>query len=219
MATCPAGHASSTGDWCDVCGAPIAAATVIGASPASEGADHSHGTELLSSASPRAGGEPCPVCGTPRRAADRYCERCGLDREGAVPPAADWSAEVVTDRAQYERMAPDGLPFPLGRRVAMVALAAAEVLIGRRNEARAIEPAIDLSGDLADPGVSHRHAMLTRLEDGAYEVADLDSTNGTTLNEGDVTLQPGRPHRLADGDRIHLGAWTTITVRRVYGSS
>jgi predicted component of type VI protein secretion system len=61
--------------------------------------------------------------------------------------------------------------------------------------------------------------MLTRLEDGAYEVADLDSTNGTTLNGGDVTLQPGRPHRLADGDRIHVGAWTTITVRRVYGSS
>ena len=96
----------------------------------------------------------------------------------------------------------------------MVALAAAEVLIGRRNEARAIEPAIDLSGPLADPGVSHRHALLTRLEDGDYQLADLDSTNGTTLNEGDVTLEPGRPHRLADGDRIHLGAWTTITVRR-----
>ena len=96
----------------------------------------------------------------------------------------------------------------------MVALAAAEVLIGRRNEARAIEPAIDLSGPLADPAVSHRHAVLTRLEDGDYQLADLDSTNGTTLNEGDVTLEPGRPHRLVDGDRIHLGAWTTITVHR-----
>jgi pSer/pThr/pTyr-binding forkhead associated (FHA) protein len=137
-----------------------------------------------------------------------------LDRDGPVPPPADWSAEVVADRAQYERMAPDGLPFPVGRRPAMVALAGEEVLIGRRNEARAIDPAIDLSGALADPGVSHRHALLTRRDDGDYQLADLDSTNGTTLNEGVVALEPGRPHRLADGDRIHLGAWTTITVRR-----
>ena len=212
--TCPAGHVSSTDDWCDVCGTPIADATGMGSSPAREDTDHSPGTELLSAASSRAAGEPCPVCGTPRRAEDRYCERCGLDRDGTVPPVADWSAEVVADRAQYERMAPDGMAFPVGRRPAMVALAAAEVLIGRRNEARAIEPAIDLSGPLADPAVSHRHALLTRLEDGDYQLADLDSTNGTTLNEGDVTLEPGRPHRLADGDQIHLGAWTTITVHR-----
>ena len=62
--------------------------------------------------------------------------------------------------------------------------------------------------------MSHRHALLTRLDAGDYQGSDLDSTNGTTLNLGDITLEPGRPHRLADGDRIHLGAWTTITVRR-----
>ena len=136
----------------------------------------------------------------------------------AVPPAAGWSAEVVADRAHYERMAPDGLPFA-GRGRRWWRWSEPEVLIGRRNEARGIEPAIDLSGPLADPGASHRHAMLTRLDDGDYQVTDLGSTNGTTLNEGEVTLEPGRPHRLADGDRIHVGAWTTITVRRVYGSS
>ena len=90
-----------------------------------------------------------------------------------------------------------------------------ELLIGRRHEARGIEPAIDLSGPLADPAASHRHAMLTRLDDGGYTVTDLDSTNGTELNDGAVTLEPGRAHRLVDGDRIHVGAWTTITIRRL----
>ena len=64
--------------------------------------------------------------------------------------------------------------------------------------------------------------MLARLDDGGCTVTDLGSTNGTELNEGEMTLEPGQAHRLVDGDRIHVGAWTTITsgaCRREPGSA
>ena len=127
--------------------------------------------------------------------------------------AERWIAEVVADRELYDRVAPDGLVFPEGRDAVTLAVAGPELLIGRRHEGRGIEPAIDLSGPLADPAASHRHALLTRLDDGGCTVTDLGSTNGTELNDGEVTLEPGQAHRLVDGDRIHVGAWTTIVIR------
>jgi hypothetical protein len=174
----------------------------------------SPGTELLA-----AGRPPPPVCGVcsaPRPAEGRFCERCGSDLFVATaPPTAGWVVEVITDRRLYDRMAPDGLMFPEGRDMVTMVLAGAELAIGRRHEGRGIRPTIDLSGPLADPAASHRHAVLSQLDDGHYAVTDLDSTNGTELNDGQVAIEPGRPYRLDDGDRIHVGAWTTIVVRRL----
>jgi hypothetical protein len=176
--------------------------------------DGAPGTELLA-----AGRPPPPVCSTcsaPRPTEGRFCERCGADLVTAdASTPVRWVAEIVTDRQLFERVHPDGLVLPEAREVVTLNLTAAELLIGRRHEARGIEPAIDLSGPLADPAASHRHAVLTRLDDGAYAVTDLDSTNGTELNDGQVTLEPGQPHRLAVGDRVHVGAWTTIVMRRL----
>jgi hypothetical protein len=188
-------------------------------------AEPAPGTELLASIVPSRG-PGCPVCATPRPSEGRFCEHCGADLTAEGPPPDDpilvpdnpppvcWVAEIVADRCLYERVSPDGLAFPEDRVSTTLDLAEAEVLIGRRHERRGIEPAIDLSGPLEDPAASHRHALLTRLDDGAYALADLDSTNGTELNDGQVAIEPGRRHRLADGDRIHIGAWTTIVVRR-----
>jgi pSer/pThr/pTyr-binding forkhead associated (FHA) protein len=43
---------------------------------------------------------------------------------------------------------------------------------------------------------------------------DLGSTNGTTLNDDPTPIgrEVGAP--VSDGDRIHIGAWTTITLRK-----
>jgi pSer/pThr/pTyr-binding forkhead associated (FHA) protein len=62
--------------------------------------------------------------------------------------------------------------------------------------------------------VSHRHLRLRRCSDAGYEVVDLDSTNGTVLRGASSPLEPGRPVKLADGDRLQIGAWTTLTLRR-----
>jgi hypothetical protein len=49
----------------------------------------------------------------------------------------------------------------------------------------------------------------------------LSSTNGTFVLRGDTAvsddiepLAPGVPATLRDGDRIYVGAWTRLTVRR-----
>jgi predicted component of type VI protein secretion system len=43
-------------------------------------------------------------------------------------------------------------------------------------------------------------------------VVDLDSANGTYLNDSTDPLPANQPAKLAVGDRVHLGAWTTLTV-------
>jgi pSer/pThr/pTyr-binding forkhead associated (FHA) protein len=89
--------------------------------------------------------------------------------------------------------------------------------IGRRSPSGNRPPEIDLSSAQPsapeDPGISRTHALLMRSAEGGYTLMDVGSTNGTTLNESDTPIAPNVPIPLADGDRIHLGAWTTLTVR------
>lgn len=56
---------------------------------------------------------------------------------------------------------------------------------------------------LADSFASTRHARLTR-RDGRWWLEDLDSRNGTLLNE--VRLQPGRQVAVIEGDLVGVGS-------------
>ena len=125
-------------------------------------------------------------------------------------PRPGWTAEVRPDRAYYDRVSPDGLTFPDDAAPRVFLLTDDEVTIGRRSASRDVQADIDL----ADPGVSHRHAKLVRVGSGGYEVVDTDSTNGTLLNDDPTPLAAETSARVVDGDRIHVGAWTTITIRR-----
>lgn len=60
---------------------------------------------------------------------------------------------------------------------------------------------------LADPErvLSKRHCMV-EFRDGFWQVHDI-STNGTFLNHRAEPIGRDRPARLADGDRLRLGAW------------
>ena len=140
----------------------------------------------------------CPLCQARRIGDDRYCENDGYDFVSDVPPRAPPAWELLVEvedlRASSRR----------------VQISEAEVTIGRRSRSRNLHPIIDLA---EDPAVSHEHARLVRQPDGFYALEDLDSTNGTTMN-GDSQPIPTRiPVTMTDGDRIHLGTRTTITVR------
>ncbi|UCM88119.1 FHA domain-containing protein [Streptomyces marincola] len=89
-----------------------------------------------------------------------------------------------------------------------------QVTIGRRRQSTGEAPDIDLSHPPEDPGVSHQHAILVQQQDGAWAVVDQDSTNGTTVNGAEDPIRPFVPVPLQEGDRIHIGAWTTLTLYR-----
>jgi hypothetical protein len=129
-----------------------------------------------------------------------------------------WSVEVAADRTYYNQMQADrarmgwDLPFPVGTTERRFPLTGQQMRIGRRSAARTVEPEIDLSGPPVDPGISRLHALLLSAPDGSWAVLDPGSANGTLLNGREIA--PGDLIPLRDGDRINLGAWTAITVRR-----
>ena len=132
-----------------------------------------------------------------------------------------WVAVVAADRQYFDdmmgRSGPDaaGLYFPPyspERRVPMTGRG--QLRIGRRSHQRGTVPEIDLSIAPEDPGASHQHALLQEQPDGGWVVIDQDSTNGTSINGSPDPISAHQPVALEDGDRIHVGAWTTITVHR-----
>ena len=155
--------------------------------------------------------ERCPRCATARASSDRFCEGCGVDLEALTTAPIVWSVEVMVDRDHFERVAPSALEFPAERPTAHFTLGDRPIVLGRRRPGQP-DPDIDLSDDLADPGVSSRHAAIATTPDGPT-VTDLRSTNGTTINDDRDQIPPSVAIALAEGDQIHLGAWTTITVR------
>jgi len=155
---------------------------------------------------------------------DQFCESCGYDflhpptEPTPTAPLDDeritWVAVVSADRDHYDRMAPDDITFPTDLADRIVALEQDCLRIGRRSEARNAHPEIDLAGPPEDSGVSRVHAALNRQGDGSYAIVDMGSANGTTVNDEPQPLAEGTTRRLRHGDRIHVGAWTTITILR-----
>ena len=94
-------------------------------------------------------------------------------------------------------------------------LAGPEMRIGRRSASQGLEPEIDLTGPPTDPGISRLHAVLIAELDGSWAVLDPGSENGTVVNGSEIAAGVRVP--LRDGDRIHLGAWTVITIRAIGG--
>ncbi|MFF2571772.1 FHA domain-containing protein [Streptomyces sp. NPDC058084] len=138
----------------------------------------------------------------------------------APQPQLGWTALVGPDReyfmAMMQRSGPEasGLNLPAYSPEQHIQLQGNQISIGRRRHSTGESPDIDLSVPPEDPGVSHQHAVLVQQPDGSWAVVDQNSTNGTTINGSADPIQPYVPVQLQDGDRVHVGAWTTITVRR-----
>ena len=163
-------------------------------------------TRLLAEAAPATPAPATPAPATP-----------------ATPDASvTWTAVVTADRAYYESVYPvddqdaPSIIFPVHVPERRFPLSGTEVRIGRRSVSRGINPEIDLTGPPTDTGVSRLHAMLLAAPDRSWSVVDLGSPNGIQVNGRDVP--PGEAVPLGDGTRIHLGAWTMITITRDGGA-
>ncbi|MBW1599790.1 FHA domain-containing protein [Streptomyces sp. JJ38] len=139
---------------------------------------------------------------------------------GAPAHGTGWMVTVGPDReyfaAMMQRSGPEGasLNLPAYSPEQQVPLTGQQISVGRRRQSTGEAPDIDLSRPPEDPGVSHQHALLVQQPDGGWAVVDQDSTNGTTINGAEEPIQPFVPVPLREGDRVHVGAWTTLTVRR-----
>jgi hypothetical protein len=147
---------------------------------------------------------------------------------GVATPPGDgdgWVVTVEADRRYYEsvlaREGPDigEVSFPNYYPSAEIPLAGTEIRIGRRRvHGSTPPPQVDLAGPPLDPGVSHLHAVLLPLPDeqGAegWSVLDPGSTNGTTINYSDDPIALDTVVPLRDGDRVHVGAFTTLVLHR-----
>jgi pSer/pThr/pTyr-binding forkhead associated (FHA) protein len=129
-----------------------------------------------------------------------------------------WSVEVTSDRLYFDRMelkrglTGPAVTFPAFSAERRFQLSGKQMRIGRRSAVRGVEPEIDLSGPPVDPGISRLHLLLLSAPDGSWAVLDPGSANGTLLNGREIA--PGDMIPLREGDRINLGAWTAITLRR-----
>ncbi|TCO22076.1 FHA domain-containing protein [Kribbella steppae] len=226
--SCPSGHPSVSTDYCDVCGLPIGAA----ATPAAASVP----TPAVAAPAPAAAPstQTCPNCSESAAVDALFCESCGYDfttgtmprpkssldlgTPPAVPPApaatADWVVERWVDPDWYAVQQSDD-PCPSPGLPVVIPLTEKSVLIGRPSKSRNIHPEIDC-GD--DTGVSRRQAQLTT--DGTrWWVEDLQSSNGTYVAPSSGPLPedpivPGQRRELNSDDRVYVGAWTRLVVRK-----
>lgn len=128
-------------------------------------------------------------------------------------PVVEWVAELWIDPDWYTAQGSSD-PMPSPSLPDIVPLVKEANLIGRVSHSRGIFPDVDC--DL-DTGCSRRHAMLT-TDGSRWWIEDLDSANGTFVGavSGPLPAMPIPRGRVEvnPGQRIYVGAWTRIVIRR-----
>ena len=132
----------------------------------------------------------------------------------SAPGHVEWVAEIWVDPDWYASQDVTD-PCPSSGLPLVIPVLERTVLVGRTSTSRNIHPQIDVSGD---NGVSRRHAQFN--SDGQrWWVEDLQSANGTFVGKAGAPLPAapipaGQRIELAEDDRVYVGAWTRLVVRR-----
>ena len=216
---CPAcGAPNAEGDkFCEVCGYDMALGAPGGVpDPAAAMATAAISPGETSSPSPGAApvAPPETTSGTPAPTPPSSAFSTPAAASGRAFATPTWEAVVVADRDYYDRMQAEEIPFPAVYPDRVFTLTTLRAVIGRRSASRGIKPEIDLSGAPEDPGVSHMHAVLVGSPEGGWTLIDPGSANGTFLNDSNDPIDTNKAVPVTDGDRIHMGAWTTLTLRK-----
>jgi hypothetical protein len=205
--------------FCDACGAPIKG-VMPQASPVYPpySADPAVPTNVV----PTGASTVCPVCGAPVIPGEAFCDNCGSSLLGnagmgtaPVMPSAGAPAPVVNyGPPPVAPMPPAPTPVvptyaPAARllvnstRAEIPLPTRNDLVVGREDPMSNSYPDVDLNPHGAlELGVSRRHALISRSGD-QYYVEDLNSVNGTLLNQR--RIPPRTRMQLHSGDQLMFG--------------
>lgn len=209
--TCGAQN-DDAGSYCDQCGTSLAGAP-RGGPPAAA-------APVYGGAPPAGGASTCPNCGAAFIPGEPFCSECGAALSGpapAAPAAAGYGAPAYAPPpaaapAYVPPPAPAYAPPPAASARLMAAghtyplAGKSAYLIGRTDDVSGIYPEVDTSttGGMEN-GVGRKHAEIS-LQGYQWFIKDLNSVNGTFVNN--QRLAPNASQPLNPGDQIRLGRWS-----------
>ena len=183
-------------DYCDGCGAKLAAGAAPAATPA------------------------------PEAKADAPAPAAEAKPDGAAPPAADSAPAPEAPKADAPTgdlvkpdasapaaaAAPSAAPAAFKARLSVVRggrkgqefpLEDGNNLVGRWDPDTGSFPEVDLDADDPEAKISRKHALI-RIEGGKITIEDIGSLNGTYVNR-QPRLSPGTPVEIKTGDEVIIG--------------
>jgi hypothetical protein len=199
-------------DYCDGCGAKLAASPVAeppptapAPEPAASTAEPPASTAIaVAPAEPAASTEPAaaeePASGGASAEADA-ASRAPTGEIKAAAAAPEPAAAVSAARGPFKAKLSIIRGSP--RRGQEFELETGNNLIGRWDPDTGSFPEVDLDADDPEAKVSRKHALI-RIDAAKITVEDIGSLNGTYVNR-QPRLQPGTPIELKDGDEVIIG--------------
>jgi FHA domain len=185
-------------DYCDGCGAKLAAAA--GSSAPAPAA-----------AAPEAAPAAAPTEGTDANAAPPSADGAPA-AEAEAPPSEAPTGEIKPEAAPESAptAAAAGAPFKAklsvvrgGRKGQEFPLEDGNNLVGRWDPETGSFPEVDLDADDPEAKISRKHALI-RIDAGKITIEDIGSLNGTYVNR-QPRLSPGSPAEIKAGDEVIIG--------------
>ncbi len=181
--------------FCDICGAAIPSVA-----PAPAAAPQPQPMPVAPAQQPGPAGQVrCGSCGAMNAPGQAFCDNCGQSlRAGGPGPSPVGPVGVpqgpVVPSVRLT-VAASGVAFDLTGKT--------QAIIGRADPVSGVNPDVDLTPHGGDEGgVSRRHAELS-FNGYQWQIKDLNSTNGTAVNN--QRLSPNVPQPLNSGDQVRVG--------------
>jgi len=183
-------------DYCDGCGAKLAAAAGSSApapaAPAPEAAPAAAPTEGTDANASPASADGAPAAEHPPSEAPT-----GEIKPEAAPESAPTAAAAGAPfkaKLSVVRGGRKGQEFPLED---------GNNLVGRWDPETGSFPEVDLDADDPEAKISRKHALI-RIDAGKITIEDIGSLNGTYVNR-QPRLSPGSPAEIKSGDEVIIG--------------
>jgi hypothetical protein len=199
-------------DYCDGCGAKLAAGAGSSAPAGGGSGPAAPGAEPATQTPPAPSAETIDAKATPSLAAD-------AKPDGDMPttetkpeseaPTGEIKPEAAPETAPSATAAA-GAPFKAklsvvrgGRKGQEFPLEDGNNLVGRWDPETGSFPEVDLDADDPEAKISRKHALI-RIDAGKITIEDIGSLNGTYVNR-QPRLSPGSPAEIKSGDEVIIG--------------